>query len=91
MAFVIQSGSKQYTVIPGQQFVVDRLTALEGDTVDLNLIYSYGDLSGTKTAKARIVRHQRGKKIRVVKFKSKSNYHRQYGYRHEETVLEVVK
>lgn len=90
MAFVIQSGSKQYTVVPGQQFIVDSLKATEGDTIDLNLVYSYGDQKDVKTAQAKVVRHQRGIKLRIVKFKSKSNYHRQYGYRHEETVLEVI-
>lgn len=90
MSLVVQSGSRQYIVKPGQQFVVDRLTAEEGSVVDLNLVYSFGTSSGAKNVQAKVVKHQKGAKIRVVKFKSKSNYHRQYGYRHYETVLEIL-
>lgn len=91
MSVVVQSGSKQYVVDYGQKFIVDRVEAKEGDTLELELVYAYGDSKGAKTAKAKVVKHQRGPKIRVVKYKSKSNYHRQYGFRPEQTILELVK
>ena len=90
MPFVVEFGSKQYTVIPGQKFVVDRMDQYQVDQVlDTVAIYSYGDEAGKKV-NIKVVAHQKGKKIRVVKYKAKSNYHRQYGYRHFETILEVL-
>lgn len=90
MPFVIESGSKQYTVARGQQFVVDRLSAEVGDVVNYTVLFSYGsDKEAITTLPAKVVTHQKGKKIRVVKYKSKSNYHKQMGYRHFETVLEI--
>ena len=91
MTYIVESGSKQYTVEAGQKFIVDRLkTVAEGDTITLNLVYAYGTDSAATSVQAVVLKHQRGVKIRVTKYLPKSNYHRQYGPRAEETVLEVV-
>lgn len=91
MSFVIESGSKQYVVDYGQKIVVDRLDVKEGETIDLDLVLAFADDASVKKVQAKVVAHQRGKKIRVVKYKSKSNYHRQQGHRSEQTVLEIIK
>lgn len=91
MSFVIQSGSKQYIVDYGQKFIVDRLKSDEGETIELDLVLAFGEDEKSKKVKAKIIAHQRGEKIRVVKYKSKSNYHRVQGHRSEQTVLEIVK
>jgi large subunit ribosomal protein L21 len=90
MPFVIETGSKQYTVLPGQRFVVDRINKEVDSLVDINLIYAYGSESDQNNVKAKIIAHQKGKKIRVVKYKPKSNYHRQYGFRPFETIIEIL-
>jgi large subunit ribosomal protein L21 len=91
MPIIIQSGSKQYTVNKGQKIILDRLNAEVGDTVNLDLVYSYGeDKINDKTVKATVVSHQKGKKIRILKYKAKSNYKRSYGYRHYETIVEIA-
>lgn len=87
MSFVITSGSKQYLVKSGQRVIVDRLDAPVDSVVELPV--SYSSNPSTKTIKAVVVAHQKGTKIRVVKYRAKSNYHRQYGYRHFETVLKI--
>ncbi len=89
MSLVVQSGSKQYVLELGQKFLVDRLEAELSSTVELNLIHAYGENAGLKAVKATVLRHLKGEKIRVVKFKSKSNYHRQYGHRSYLTELQV--
>ena len=81
MSLVVQSGSKQYVLELGQKFLVDRLDAEINSTIDLHLIHAYGTNDGLKAVKATVLNHLKGEKIRVVKFKSKSNYHRQYGHR----------
>lgn len=90
MSFVVASGSKQYLVDYGQQIIVDKLSANENDVVDLNILFALDGKNKSKKLSARVVRHQRGEKIRVVKYKPKSNYHKQYGHRSEETVLEIL-
>lgn len=87
MTLIVQSGSRQYLVEQGQKLIVNRLKNVnEGDTIDLDVVYSFGEEAG-KTVKATVVSHQRGEKIRVTKYLPKSNYHRQYGPRAEETVI----
>jgi large subunit ribosomal protein L21 len=90
MSVVVQSGSKQYILENGQEFIVDRLPVEEGSVVELDVLFGFGVDKGVTKVEATVVKHQRGEKIRVVKFKSKSNYHRQYGYRSEQTVLALV-
>lgn len=87
MSYVIQSGSKQYIVDEGQQVIVDRIEGEENDTLELQVVYTFGGTPEVTTVTATILKQQRGEKIRVVKYKAKSDYHRQYGYRHSETLL----
>lgn len=90
MTFVVEIGSKQYLVEKGQKFIVDRLDAKEGSKIDLDLIYSFGEDAESSAVAAEVIMHQRGPKLRVTKYKPKSNYHRQYGPRQEETVLQIT-
>ena len=94
---VIRTGGKQYRVEEGTTFLVERLTADEGATVDLEpLLYASGDesLFGDKLSsaavKAEIVEHLRGPKLRVFKFKPKRGYKRRTGHRQELTRLQVT-
>jgi len=91
MPFVIQSGSKQYVVNYGQQVILDKLDVPEGKLVNLDLVFAFGHESGVDTLQARVVKHQKGPKIRVVKYKAKSNYHKQYGFRPWQTIVEIVR
>jgi large subunit ribosomal protein L21 len=90
MSYIVESGSKQYIVELGQQIIVDRIQAEENQNVELKVVFSFNGSPEQKIISARVVKHQKGDKIRVVKFKSKSNYHRQYGFRAFETILEIT-
>lgn len=90
MSVVVQSGSKQYIVEYNQKFIVDRLEQPEGDVFELDVLFGYGDQKGLKKIQVKVLKHQKGEKIRVVKYKSKSNYHRQYGFRPYQTILQVL-
>ena len=98
MFAIIRVGGKQYRVENGTQLLVDRLqfdegTAFEGAEV---LMLADGDnvqvgapiVSGAKVA-ATIVRHQKGRKIRVFKYKAKKNYRRRIGARAHQTLLKI--
>lgn len=97
---VVQLQGKQYKVSPGDVFVVDRLETDEGkklETTDVLLIVDgakqkIGDpLVKNAQVEFKVLSHQKGKKIRVAKFKAKSRYRRVRGHRQYQTTLEVVK
>jgi large subunit ribosomal protein L21 len=97
MYAVVKTGGKQYPVEQGQTLVVERLSADEGAKVELQpLLYVDGDtvVDGDDLSKvkveAKVVGHERGPKLRVVKFKPKRGYKRRNGHRQELTRLEVT-
>jgi len=93
---VIKTGGKQYRVEEGATLLVERLRAAEGATVELEplLIAGDGDARfgsdlGEATVKATVVGHERGKKLRVVKFKPKRGYKRRTGHRQDLTRIRI--
>jgi large subunit ribosomal protein L21 len=95
---VIRTGGKQYRVEEGTTLLVERLSADEGATVDLEpLLYASGDRSlfssgelGGVRVQATVLGHERGPKLRVFKFKPKRGYKRTTGHRQELTRLRVT-
>jgi ribosomal protein L21 len=86
--FIVQSGSKQYIVEPKQYLQVDRINNVEiGDEVELPVVFSFG--KAVKSIKAKVINQNKGKKIRIVKYKAKSNYHKVAGFRPYLTTLEI--
>jgi large subunit ribosomal protein L21 len=96
---VIKTGGKQYRVEEGQTLLVERLPDEPGATIDLTPLLLAGDgdpvLDAAKLAKspvqAEIVGHERGKKLRVFKYKPKRGYRRRTGHRQELTRLKITK
>src|SRR3954451_24435717 len=94
----VKTGGKQYRVEQGQTLLVERLPAGDGESVDLrpllvvdgsNVVDTAAGLADA-TVSARIVAHERGPKLRIVKFKPKRGYKRRNGHRQELTRIEVV-
>jgi large subunit ribosomal protein L21 len=93
---VIETGGKQYRVEKGSTLLVDRLSAKEGDKVDLRAV-AYRDkemVLGKDLEKvkveAKVSGHERGPKIRVFKYRPKKGYRRRAGHRSELTRLEIT-
>ena len=94
---VIRVGGKQYRVEEGDSIVVDRMSADEGDKVELEpLLLADGDKSlmaadelGKVKVQATVTGHELGKKIHGLKFKPKRGYKRRYGARAQLTRLEI--
>ena len=94
---VIQLAGKQFQVAEGDQLVVDRLPGDEKTLTisDVLLINTGKSVKiGDPTVKGASVKLSRdednkGPKIRVAKFKSKSRYRRVQGHRQFQTVLTV--
>ena len=99
MYAIVRTGGKQYRVEKGDSIVVDRLSANEGDKVQLepllfrpdgkdDPVFEAGALGKVKV-EAVVRGHERGKKIHVLKFKPKKGYKRRSGHRSELTRLEI--
>ncbi|MBI4186663.1 MAG: 50S ribosomal protein L21 [Chloroflexi bacterium] len=100
MYAIVETGSKQYRVTPGQTIDVERLGAAEGATVELDRVLLIGDgdrvTVGTPTVDgAKVVAtskgEEKGRKIIVFKYKSKVRYHRKKGHRQLHTTLVIDK
>jgi large subunit ribosomal protein L21 len=96
MYAIVKTGGKQYRVEQGQWLHVERLPDDEGSSVALEpLLYVDGDdvVDGADLSKvkvqAKVVAHERGPKLRIVKFKPKSGYKRRNGHRQELTRIEI--
>jgi large subunit ribosomal protein L21 len=97
MYAIVKTGGKQYRVERGQRLLVERLAAEEGADVQLApLMYrsdeAVFDAKGLEQVQvtARVLGHERGEKLRVVKFKPKRGYKRRTGHRQELTRIEIV-
>lgn len=98
MYAILQQGGHQYRVSPGDRLLVDRLPAEIGSVVSLepivllhdgdNATVDAGALEGARVA-ATVVRHPRGTKLRVFKYKPKKRYRRTRGHRSDLTELRV--
>ncbi len=93
------SGGKQYRVAAGDRILVDRIAAetdseltfervllvADGDT----LLARPGELAG-QVVTARVIGHPRGKKIDVLRYKSKKRVRVHRGARADLTAVEIV-
>ena len=97
MYAIVKTGGKQYRVEPGRWLLVERLPVEEGAEITLEpLLYVDGDrlidgdeLSGV-SVRAKVLAHERGPKLRIVKFKPKRGYRRRTGHRQNLTRIEVT-
>ncbi len=97
MYAIVKTGGKQYRVERGQYLLVERLPEKEGASVALQplmyrseeAIFDHKGLEQVHVT-AKILGHERGEKLRVVKFKPKRGYKRRTGHRQELTRIEIT-
>ena len=89
MYAIVRSGGRQHTVAVGDVLEVDRLADGAGSQVTLQpLLVVDGDavtsdaaaLSGL-TVTAEVLEETKGPKIRILKYKNKTGYHKRQGHR----------
>jgi len=95
---IVRSGGKQYRVEVGSRIDVERLTAAEGDKIELPdiLLLADGDevtmgnptVAGARVT-AQVVEQGRGPKAVVFKYKAKVRYRRRTGHRQPYTRLAI--
>ncbi len=97
MYAIVKTGGKQYHVEEGQWLLVERLPDDDGASIALQPllvvdganVVDGADLDQVKI-EAKILAHERGPKLRVVKFKPKRGYKRHNGHRQELTRIQVT-
>jgi large subunit ribosomal protein L21 len=97
MYAIVKTGGKQYRVEEGQWLLVERLRAQDGETVSLTPLLLVdgdtivdGEALSKATVSATVLGHERGPKLRIVKFKPKRGYKRRNGHRQELTRIEIA-
>lgn len=99
MFAVVNASSHQSLVRVGDSLVVDRLAAEPDSEFVLSDVLLVADDKGVKVGdptltgaevRCKVVRHTRGPKIRVQRYKAKKHYERRAGHRQDQTVLEVT-
>ncbi|RDW19307.1 50S ribosomal protein L21 [Oceanobacillus arenosus] len=99
MYAIIETGGKQVKVVEGQEIFVEKISAEANDSVTFDkVLFVGGDdvkvgapyVEGA-TVTAKVEKQGRQKKVTVVKFKAKKNYHRKQGHRQPYTKLVIEK
>ena len=99
MYAVIETGGKQYRVELGSELAVERLEGTPGDTINFDrvLLVADGDQASIGTpvvddalVTANLVRHDRGDKVIVFKYRPKARHRAKNGHRQEQTVIHVA-
>lgn len=98
MFAVVETGSKQYKVAPGQRLNVDKLLGEVDEEVVLDKVLMVVDgekvsvgqptVAGV-TVRAKIIDQIKGDKIRVFKYKPKKRYRKTMGFRSRLTTLQI--
>ncbi len=100
MYAIIETGGKQFRVQEGDTLYVEKLAAEPGATVQINKVLAVqkdgslqlgNPLVEGASVNVAVVRHGRGKKIIVFKYKAKKNYRRKKGHRQAFTQVTVEK
>lgn len=98
MFAIVRASGKQFKVSQGLIIKVNRLTAKEGESIELSPVLMVGDdktskvgapeLEGAKVT-AKVLEHKRDKKIIVFKKKRRQGYKRKAGHRQDLTILKI--
>lgn len=95
---VIQTGGKQYLVKAGESLKIEKIKAGENDSVVFDkVLLLVGDekvevgkpfIDGAKV-EAKVLKEGRGKKVKIIHYKSKTRYHKKAGHRQPYTLVKI--
>ena len=98
MYAIIKTGDKQYKVAEGSEIIIEKLDAAEGDSVTFEEVLAVGEGSEIKFGRplvagakvtGSVVKVGKGPKIRIFKYKHKTNYRRRQGHRQPFTKVKI--
>ncbi len=100
MYAIIVTGGKQYKVQEGDVVFVEKLEAEEGSEITFDTVLALSDESGFTVGAptvagckvtANVVKNGKGKKIHVLRYKSKKNEKKKMGHRQPYTKVQITK
>lgn len=95
MKAIIETGGKQYSVTEGAEIFVEKLEGKEKDKVTFDKVLVLGDtighpyVDGAKVT-GEIVKQGKQRKIRIFKYRQKTNYHKTQGHRQPYTKVKIT-
>lgn len=99
MYAIIESGGKQYRVAKEQVIRLEKLEVAEGDSLEFDQILMVADgdqfkigapyVKGGKVS-ATVVKHGRGKKVDIIKFKRRKHHMKRQGHRQYFTEVKII-
>lgn len=100
MLAVIKTGGKQYLVSPGQKIKIEKVDIEEGKEIvfpEVLLVEKQNKVEiGTPLVQGakvtgKVLRQDRGEKVIVFKYRSKTRYKKKRGHRQPFTEVEIMK
>ena len=100
MYAIIKTGGKQYKVSEGVEIIVEKLDVEEGAQVTFDEVLAVVDGENVKIGQPKVdvakvtgtvVKNGKGPKIRIFKYKHKTNYRRRMGHRQPFTKVKIDK
>ena len=100
MQAIIVTGGKQYNVSEGDTLFIEKLDVNAGDSVVFDQVLAIVDGENTKfgtpvvegaKVDATVVKNGKGKKIDIIRYKSKKNEKKHIGHRQPYTKVEITK
>jgi large subunit ribosomal protein L21 len=99
MYAIIKTGGKQYCVEEGKAISIEKLDAKVGDEVSFDdVLFISGDqakignpMIADAKVTGKVLEQGKEKKIRIFKYKAKSNYRRRQGHRQPFTKVQITK
>ena len=99
MYAVIKTGGKQYRVMQGETLRVEKLEADVGAAVTFDQVLLVGEVEGITmgaplvagaSVAAKVVKHGRADKVRIIKFRRRKHHMKQMGHRQHYTEVEIT-
>ncbi|KYO64758.1 50S ribosomal protein L21 [Thermovenabulum gondwanense] len=100
MYAILETGGKQYKVSEGDVIRIEKLSFAEGETVEFDKVLAISKEEGlvvgrpfveNAKVKATVLKHGKGEKIIVFKYKPKKNYRKKKGHRQPFTEVKIEK
>lgn len=94
---IFKTGGKQYQALEGKTIAIEKLNAQQGEIVTFDTVLlrkvdnkvEIGQPYLQSTVKAIVVKHDKGPKLVVFKFKRRKKYRKKTGHRQPITIIRV--
>ena len=100
MYAIIETGGKQYKVSEGDIIFIEKLEAAEGENVTFDKVLALSGDNGLvlgapvvdgAAVTGKVLKNGKGKKIYIMKYKSKKNEKKRIGHRQPYTKVQIEK